>query len=312
VPTRGLVCLANDHVYDFLVALAESVRRHSDLPLAIVPFDDELRRTRRLADRLGLEIVETPDYAELDALGARFWPDRTRAPHTFRKLAAFWRTYDELFFVDADVVLLRDPAPLFAAHAERAPDAVWAFDTGEGMAYPPGPRREEMLRAGFPGISTGLLIARRGVITLEQVHRAAERALPLRDQFLDVAEQPFLNFLLETEGIPVAKAGDVLDDVAGTTWAQAHLARRDGTWVIDEPSWPDHGRAPAALHWSGSTPSPLMPNRSLFVDYRSGGGGLLRRAATTVRLAALAAARFPGRARSLLNVVRGRPLGAWR
>jgi hypothetical protein len=137
-------------------------------------------------------------------------------------------------------------------------------------------------------------------------------ALPVKEQFLELAEQPFLNFLIETQGIPVAKVGDLFADVAGTTWAGARLSQREDRWVVNEPSWPDHGRPLAALHWSGTMPSPLMPHRRLFVDYRSGPGGQFARLTVNVRLAALAAAALRHKARSALDVLRGRQLGAWR
>ena len=313
MPERhGIVCLANDVVYDFLVALAQSVARHSELPLAIIPFDDRTARTRRFARRQGIEVLDDPLLPDLDALGARVWPGRVVAPHAFRKFAAFWGAFDRFLFLDADIVVLRDPAWLLEAQAESDPDALWCFDTGEGQAYRPGPLRDEMVASGFPGISTGLFIARRGLVTLEQVRQTIEPAVGHRDQFLEIAEQPFLNFLLQRERIRVAKVGDLFDDVAGTTWAGARFAQRDGRVVVDEPEWPDHGRAPAAVHWSGMAPGPLMRHRRLFVDYRSGHATRLARARVNARLLGLPVRRLPRKARSALNVLRGRPLGAWR
>jgi hypothetical protein len=310
---EAIICLANDRVYDFVAALAESVRRHSDLPLVIIPFDDRMSRIEALARRRGLDLLDDPVLTRLDGLGARIWPGRNSAPHAFRKLAAFWVGIETFLLVDADVILLSDPRRFLDAHRKTEPDAVWCFDTGEGQAYRPGPLRDQMVRRGFPGVNTGLLIAHTGLIAFEQVESAIDEAVPVREQFLELAEQPFLNFLLEREHIPVSKVGDLFADVAGTTWAGANLELRGDTWIVDEPAWPDHGRAPAAIHWSGGSPSLFMRHRHVFVEYSAPSDSALARAQINLRLAALATVRLPGRARSLLsNLLRGRALGAWR
>src|SRR4051794_4421152 len=209
----GIICLANDPVYDFLVALAESVRRHSDLPLAVIPFDERMSKVRSLERRGLVEILDHPWFPELDRLGARLWPGRAKAPHAFRKIAAFDSRFDHFLFLDADIVLLRDPLRFIESHARDDPDGLWCFDTGEGQAYRPGPMRERMVAAGFPGVSTGSFIARRGLITLDQALETARSAEPVREEFLELAEQPFLNFMFETLRIPVTKVGDRFADV---------------------------------------------------------------------------------------------------
>ena len=307
----GVVTLGNDRVYDFLVALTHSVRRHSSLPLALIPFDDDMKRTAAFARRHGVTIVDNPLLPEIEALGQRIWPGREAAPRSFRKLAAFSGQFEDFLFVDADVVVLRDPAPLLRSHADTARDAMWCFDTNEGAAYKPGPLRDEMVRAGFPGVSAGLFVARRGLLTIDHLRTAVAELEPHREQLQDFADQPVVNYMLQRERIPVGTVADVMPGTAGTTWAKATLRRSDDRWLLDEPGWPWHGGELAALHWAGMSPSPFMPNRRIFLDYRTRGGRLAR-AAHVARLGLLALGRLPRRARSIVNVVRGRPLGAWR
>ena len=58
---RGVYTLANDPMYDWLVAFLESMREHEpDLPIVVIPFDDRIERVARLRGKYCFAIMDDP------------------------------------------------------------------------------------------------------------------------------------------------------------------------------------------------------------------------------------------------------------
>ena len=68
---RGVYTLANDLMYDWLVAFLESMQEHEpDLPIVVIPFDDRIDRVARLCSRYSFAIMDDPVLAEIDRMDA--------------------------------------------------------------------------------------------------------------------------------------------------------------------------------------------------------------------------------------------------
>ncbi len=104
----GMVIIANDRVIDWLLPFLESYATTSSaIPLYIIPYDDNLVRTRQAAELYGAEVVSF-DSDELDALAKRLYPLNPGHRRRLRKLLALSLPVDEVIYLDVDTLILRD------------------------------------------------------------------------------------------------------------------------------------------------------------------------------------------------------------
>src|SRR5580704_11331624 len=70
----GIAIIANDRVLDWLLPFLESyIATNREIPLYLIPYDDNVEMTRRAADVYGVNFAE-PDSEELDALARQLYP----------------------------------------------------------------------------------------------------------------------------------------------------------------------------------------------------------------------------------------------
>ncbi|MBE9031512.1 sugar transferase [filamentous cyanobacterium LEGE 11480] len=127
----GICTLGNDHVYDQIIALLNSIEAMMgpDFPVCIYPYDD---RTERLAaaivDRPNVQIyadTASMDYWDKQAqriwdvhpTAALSWQKLTTAKYhrmgTHRRFCAFDGPFERFIYMDADTLLLNDVQPIF-------------------------------------------------------------------------------------------------------------------------------------------------------------------------------------------------------
>jgi hypothetical protein len=302
--TRGVYCLANDGVLDWFVAFCESLREHAsaeDLPLVVIPFDYRTRELSRLQARYGFEMFADATLPRLDAIGEHVRRNGEQAARAFRKFAAFWGPLDDFVFLDADIVVLEDPRRFLDAYVERKADVqLMFFDWDIEMVYV-GELRERMEAQGSRGFNTGGFASSRGRVTMAEIEQLAEQAAPLRECFAVTAEQPFLNFCVDTLGWTTRSFQEELDDVA-VPWAGLEIAWDGSEGRVSDRSRPDFGKRLPFLHWAGSPLTPWMPHKRLFLHYRlAHEPGPVPRARYEARLASLAAQRVPRAVRRRLR-----------
>jgi len=135
--TNGICTLANDYVYDQVVALVNSIEANAgaDLPVCIYPYDNNLTRLRRLAaERPQVQIFEDEAaIAKWDTWVEAIWSHHPTAAArwlavngqpgihrmgTHRRLCAFDGPFDQFVYMDADTLLLRSPDLVFDALTE--------------------------------------------------------------------------------------------------------------------------------------------------------------------------------------------------
>ncbi|MFM7424339.1 MAG: Npun_R2821/Npun_R2822 family protein, partial [Elainella sp.] len=130
---NGICTLANDRVYEQLIALLNSIEQHygSDMPVCIYPYDNQI-------ERIAVAIQSRPQvqlYADWDSMNAwdefvrqvwdahptarqRWGSDDPTYYHrvgTHRRFCAFDGPFDRFVYMDADTLLLQPLDGIFAA-----------------------------------------------------------------------------------------------------------------------------------------------------------------------------------------------------
>ncbi len=131
--THGIYTLANDVVYDQLVALLNSIEANAgkDLPVCVIPYDDRLERVRaEVAQRPQVFLLEDRQaIADWEEFATRAWQGHHKAHSIWRdrgvkgvyrlnrhrKYCAFNGPFDQFIFFDADTLVM---APLDSVFAQ--------------------------------------------------------------------------------------------------------------------------------------------------------------------------------------------------
>ncbi|MBC7516774.1 MAG: sugar transferase [Alkalinema sp. FL-bin-369] len=129
-PTTGICTLANDHVFDQVIALINSICEvmGADFPICIFPYDNCCDRLQSaICDRPNVTIfqdIAMLDYWDKEAKrvwdacpSAKLrWAEIIEDPYyrfgTHRRFGAFSGPFDRFLYMDADTVLLQDVTPI--------------------------------------------------------------------------------------------------------------------------------------------------------------------------------------------------------
>jgi hypothetical protein len=125
----GICTLANDHVFDQVIALINSIEviMGPDFPVCIYPYDDRLERlTAAIADRPNVTIYDDQtSIAFWDKQAQRIWDvhptarSRWEMPEGYyrlgmhRRFCAFDGPFDRFIYMDADTLLMDSVWPIF-------------------------------------------------------------------------------------------------------------------------------------------------------------------------------------------------------
>lgn len=122
--TNGIYTLANDVVYDQLVALLNSIEANAgrEIPVCVIPYDNRLDRVRALvAARDNVTLFEdSASIAYWDNFATQVWKNYPRAQRLWRewgfpelyrlpmhrKLCGFDGPFDKFIYFDADTLLM--------------------------------------------------------------------------------------------------------------------------------------------------------------------------------------------------------------
>lgn len=303
---RGAVCLGNDAVIDWVIAFCASLHEHEpDLPLTLIPFDQEIGETRAVLDRYGYGLYEGPMLEQMDDLGRGYWPGEQFRPHIMRKFCS-WDTYDTFLFMDTDIVVLSRLDAYFKAMGASGADFMH-FATDMVQVYRPGPLRERMLAEhDSAGFNSGVFMGRRGQLTTDQLESRAAETSGLRLEFVDNLEQTFINYCIDVSDACKVDANDLVPDLA-VAGALMRLVKRGTDFVLSDRRVAYSGRQVSMIHWAGYAITPLMPYRRTFLRYRLSGASRGARWRYSLKAAAsLAKGMSP---RFVYQVLRGVPYG---
>ncbi|MGD1941298.1 MAG: Npun_R2821/Npun_R2822 family protein [Leptolyngbyaceae cyanobacterium] len=134
---KGICTLANDVVYDQVLALINSIEFHagSEMPVCIYPYDNRLDRLRELsAERPQVFLFEDESVINRwDDWVQRLWDCHPTAAKTWlalngkpgihrmgthRRFCAFEGPFDQFIYMDADALLMNSPTIIFSALEE--------------------------------------------------------------------------------------------------------------------------------------------------------------------------------------------------
>ncbi len=264
VDRTGIYCLANDRVLDWVLALLESRLVHEpDLPLVVIPFDDDVAQLRGLTETFAFELLEGDELSDLDRLARALWPDAAETGR-LRKLAAFTGRFETFLFLDADVVVLDQLGHLFTTFTGADCDLLFA-DADLDWVYRPGPLRDELVAQGAPGANTGVFLSRRGVISGGDLRALAPELVRRVPELATRDDQSVINLCLDRLGRRARRLSDADPAIAMSAWAGATAGRRSATCAshCDET-----GRWLPLLHWAGFPLGGELPHAELLRGYR--------------------------------------------
>jgi hypothetical protein len=246
----------------------------------LLPFDANLARTRPLCRRLGVDLLPAEQFTDVDRLSRHLWPEGTVG--LLRRLGVFWGPYEHFIYLDADVLAVQPVEPLLAA-VQAHEQHVLYLDGNLDEVYKPGPLRAEMVTThAARGMNAGVFGGARGVLTIGGAQRIAADFTANMDQMIPLADQTFLNYLLDRSDVRCLAFADVLDVCGG--WAGHGYHRHGHQWVQTplSPTQTPAGRL-VLLHWAGLRLTPRMPYYRLWLTCRVPHG---RRSLFTIRLGA--------------------------
>jgi hypothetical protein len=253
---RGVYFLANNGVLDLAIAFLNSFRAYNpDIPLCLIPFNSKVDRVAKLRSKYRFSIYDATEVlAFCDEVSLRFHP--TAIGH-YRKLAAWNGEFDEFIYIDVDTVVLRDVGLVFdflASHSfvtshsniENIVKFVW-----KKSVYQSNLLTKEQIAFSA---NTGFIASQARALTKEVVKAKLERACALAPHMsLSYAEQPLLNYLFVTSGLPYTSLWALTrlghPDVPLERWAGE---RRPGLEFRNGQIWQDGKQSSLLLmHWAG-------------------------------------------------------------
>lgn len=197
---KGIYCLANDKVLDWMIACLESLRVHApEYRLVVIPFDDNIHEIAKLSHQYKFELFQDESLDKLDEIGRTFYPEDYILSHTFRKFAVFWGPLEHFLFIDSDIVVLLNLEELFKAYFLSNSDFLYN-DPNMNEVYKPGIFREKMIKDySAKGFNTGCFLSSRCLLTFEEIKELLQEATRVKEYFVPWGEQPFLNYCIDAK-----------------------------------------------------------------------------------------------------------------
>lgn len=282
--TYGVYFSANDVVYDWAIAFLNSYRRFNpDLPLYLIPFDEECDRLLSVQSEYGFKIYTDSAFERLEAIGEAFELGHSPGigPHWFRRYAAFWGPLDEFMYLDARQIVLANLEP-FVVAPRRYGFELMHYDCALDQVYESGPFRREMLRQNRArGFNSGRWASRKGLFSMDEFETLAEEALQIRDQLNPRnTDQAFINYCCDAKPVQYGHFAEVIGGICQQGWANqpGYVYEQDEKYFLWNHGGLEHKKRLVLLHWAGLSEGPTMPERSWFLRYRYEQEGMIPRA----------------------------------
>ncbi len=269
----GAYFLANDTVYDWVIAFLESFREFNpSLCLYLIPFDNNYVRLKSLEKKFGFEIFEAPLFKRLEIIGSQLEIGCTpTSPYWFRRFVSFWGPLDRFIYLDSRIVVLNNLEPLITALDTLNCD-FFHFEGGLDQVYNRGSLRDKLvIENKVQGFNSGRWISKKNLFSIEYLEEAVFCLQKNRFQLnARNTDQFFLNYLIHTSDIKYASIHDLMPHLSRLTWSPMpgtiYLENRIyKTWLY---GMADHKKEMVFIHWAGIKESPIMPRRSIFLKYR--------------------------------------------
>lgn len=298
--TAGLYTLANDTVYDQLVALLNSVEANAEpgLPVCVIAYDERLERVKALVDsRPNVTLLDDAVlFADWEEFSYQVWRTHPTALADWRAKGIQTRFYrvgenhryvafdarapfDHFVYVDADALILSPLTPMFEALAQadvaiydfqfKHPDHIFNLQSPRlPEVITPQRLTQQIFCSGFFGARRdGLPPAQRQWL-LSQLQAGDGEVL-----YPSAPNQSLLNYMVHKSERAVTNLVFTrpADTVTGNSVTSPHFRERDHVLY-------DHGARLMFLHYIGISSKHFralcqgenvdFPYRDLFLHYR--------------------------------------------
>ncbi len=263
---RAVYFLGNDRVLNFGIAAFESFRRtNPDLPAYLLPFNDDLARTRELCARYRIQIVEDPSLKILHETAEEFWDEKHRDHAMLKKFYAFFGPAKLFLYTDCDVLFLENLHPLFDKF-DRAGLQFLSFDSCLEYVYKAGSFRDELVSSGVTrGFNAGVFLARNASTTLPEVQAFFKTHKAIRREFHDTRDQAMLNYFVDFHRWKHLNFAELDPAYCETNNGRfCPVVRKGDAWVLDDKFSRYHGKRFCILHWNGIKLPGVLPNHLLY------------------------------------------------
>ena len=248
----GIAIIANDKVMHWLLPFLESWKAtNSHLPMYLVPYDDNVAKTRKIAALYGVQFADI-DCRELDALSKKLFPLSLGKRFRLRKLLSLSLPLDEVIYLDVDIILFRDLTPMLGRLEPGKIDFIVISRTTE-YVYNRKHAQYDYLRDAVT-FNDGFFITSRRILDVQDFYDAMEADEATFDEVRQrggLYAQPLTNFVVHRKRLKVVAGSDLRSDISGETYHKA-------TGVTFGPDGPrdERGSAIYFCHWPGVTGVP--------------------------------------------------------
>ena len=293
----GICTLANDRVYDQLIALLNSIEVNGgkDLPVCVYPYDDNTERIRaEIAQRPNVQLFDNRDVIDLwDNFAKSAWEPHPTAKErwlkagskgyhrfgTHRRYCAFDGPFDRFIYMDGDTLLM-SPLDRVFAQLDNYDCVVYDFQhkdithvyevTSPKLLeiFPQERLNQEIFCSGFYGSKKGLFDGERRNWLIEQLRAGeAEIVYPM------AVDQPLLNYMMMRSNFSIYNLALQLpkEERTGCCVTSPHFQALDNILY-------DKGKRLTYLHYIGLSSSLFtrlcsgenldFPYRDIFLHYR--------------------------------------------
>jgi hypothetical protein len=294
--TNGIYILANDVVFDHLVALLNSLEINGakDIPVCIIPYDDRMKKARvEIATRHNVTLFENTDSIQFwEDFATKAWTSHRKAQKVWqvkgwkpvhclgmhRKFCCFDGPFDKFIYFDADTLLMGsldyiyqklDEVDWVANDFQYKSDLNYVFDlSSEKLAdiFNFERLQSQIFCAGWFASKKGVLNRNNLAKMLEYLTSGESEILSLRG-----TDQPLFNYLTARSKISFYNfAYAQPEQVTGNHWSSQFD-------VIDYVLY-DKGRRLTYLHYMSISAAKFtqlcagedveIPYRDVFLHYR--------------------------------------------
>lgn len=293
----GICTLANDRIYDQLVALLNSIEVNGGkaLPVCVYPYDDNTERIKaEIAQRPNVELFDNQEIIERwDNFAKSAWEPHPTAKErwlkagskgyhrfgTHRRYCAFDGPFDRFIYMDGDTLLM-SPLDRVFAQLDNYDCVVYDFQhkdithvyevTSPKLLeiFPQERLNQEIFCSGFYGSKKGLFDGERRNWLIEQLRAGeAEIVYPM------AVDQPLLNYMMMRSNFSIYNLALQLpkEERTGCCVTSPHFQALDNILY-------DHDKRLTYLHYIGLSSSLFtrlcsgenldFPYRDIFLHYR--------------------------------------------
>ncbi|OPF18654.1 sugar transferase [Microcystis aeruginosa KW] len=293
----GICTLANDRIYDQLVALLNSIEVNGGkaLPVCVYPYDDNTERIKaEIAQRPNVELFDDREVIDLwDNFAKSAWEPHPTAKErwlkagskgyhrfgTHRRYCAFDGPFDRFIYMDGDTLLM-SPLDRVFAQLDNYDCVVYDFQhkdithvyevTSPKLLeiFPQERLNQEIFCSGFYGSKKGLFDGERRNWLIEQLRAGeAEIVYPM------AVDQPLLNYMMMRSNFSIYNLALQLpkEERTGCCVTSPHFQALDNILY-------DQGNRLTYLHYIGLSSSLFtrlcsgenldFPYRDIFLHYR--------------------------------------------